>query len=56
MEYTNFLLKTKKKKNFKITFFPEGGLNPRPWVLKSTAFTPRLKHLTQDVDKNDGTK
>ena len=56
MEYTNFFLKTKQKKNFKITFFPEGGLNPRPLVLKSTAFTTRPKHLTQDIDKNDGTK
>ena len=51
-----FFLKTKKKKNFKITFFPEGGLNPRPLVLKSTAFTTRLKHLNQDINKNDGTK
>ena len=56
MEYTNFFLKTKQKKNFKITFFPEGGLNPRPLVLKFTAFTTRPKHLTQDIDKNDRTK
>ena len=53
MEYTIFFLKTKK--NFKITFFPEGGLNPRLLVLKFTAFTTRPKHLTQDIDKNDGT-
>ena len=56
LEYTNFFLKTEQKKNFKITFFPEGGLNQRPLVLKSTAFTTRPKHLTQDIDKNDRTK
>ena len=55
MEYTNFFLKTKQKKNFKITFFPEGDLNPRPLVLKFTAFTSRPKDLIQDIDKNDGT-
>ena len=36
MEYANFFLKTKKKKNFKIIFFPEGGLNLRPLALKSS--------------------
>ena len=56
IEYTNFCLKTKQKNFFKITFFPEGGLNPRPLVLKFTAFTSRPKDLTQDIDKNDGTK
>ena len=54
--YHQFLSKNKAKKNFKITFFPKGGLNPRPLVLKFTAFTTRPKDLTQDIDKNDGTK
>ena len=50
-----FFKKTKQKK-IQITFFPEGGLNPRTSDLKFTALTTRPKELTQDIDKNDGTK
>ena len=51
IECTIFCLKTKQKNFFKITFFPEGGLNPWPLVLKFTAFTSRPKDLTQDINK-----
>ena len=51
-----FFPKNKAKEKFQNHIFPEGGLNPRLLVLKSTAFTTRPKHLTQDIDKNDGTK
>ena len=51
-----FLSKKQKKRKFKITFFPEGGLNPRTLDLKFTTLTTRPKELTQDIDKNDGTK
>ena len=51
-----FLSKKQNKKNFKITFFPEGGLNPRTSDLKFTALITRPKELTQNIDKNDGTK
>ena len=43
----------KKEKKIKITFFPEGGLNPRTLDLKFTALTTRPIELTQDVDEND---
>ena len=51
-----FFSKKQNKKKFQITFFPEGGLNPRTSDLKFTALTTRPKELTQDIDKNDGTK
>ena len=47
-----FVQKTKGKK-IKITFFPEGGLNPRTLDLKFTALTTRPIELTQDIDEND---
>ena len=50
-----FVKKKHKKKCSKI-FFPKGGLNPRTLDLKFTALTTRPKELTQEVDKNDGTK
>ena len=49
-------LSKKYKKNFQKKFFPKGGLNPRTLDLKFTALTTRPKELTQEVDKNDGTK
>ena len=51
-----FVKKKHKKKIFKKIFFPKGGLNPRTLDLKFTALTTRPKELTQEVDKNDGTK
>ena len=48
--------KTHTQKNFKKYFSPKGGLNPRTLDLKFTALTTRPKELTQEVDKNDGTK
>ena len=50
-----FVKKTHKNK-FQKKFFPKGGLNPRTLDLKFTALTTRPKELTQDIDKNDGTK
>ena len=50
-----FVKKTHTKK-FSKFFFPKGGLNPRTLDLKFTALTTRPKELTQEVDKNDGTK
>ena len=50
-----FVKKKTQKKIFK-NFFPKGGLNPRTLDLKFTALTTRPKELTQEVDKNDGTK
>ena len=44
------------KKIFKKNLSPKGGLNPRTLDLKFTALTTRPKELTQEVDKNDGTK
>ena len=51
-----YLSKKYKKKVFKKKFSPKGGLNPRTLDLKFTALTTRPKELTQEVDKNDGTK
>ena len=51
-----FLSKKQKTKKFQNYIFPEGGLNPRTSDLKFTALTTRPKELTQDIDKNDGTK
>ena len=55
MEYA-YVCQKKHKKNFQKIFFPKGGLNPRTLDLKFTALTTRPKELTQEVDKNDGTK
>ena len=55
MEYAFFCQKNTKK-NFQKNFFPKEGLNPRTLDLKFTALTTRPKELTQEVDKNDGTK
>ena len=49
-------VKKNTKKKFQKNFFPKGGLNPRTLDLKFTALTTRPKELTQEVDKNDGTK
>ena len=54
MEYAYVCQKEHTKKIFKN--FPKGGLNPRTLDLKFTALTTRPKELTQEVDKNDGTK
>ena len=56
MEYAYVCQKKTQKKNFQKNFFPKGGLNPRTLDLKFTALTTRPKELTQEVDKNDGTK
>ena len=57
MEYAYVCQKnTHTQKNFQKKFFPKGGLNPRTLDLKFTALTTRPKELTQEVDKNDGTK
>ena len=55
MEYAYVCQKKPHKKIFK-KFFPKRGLNPRTLDLKFTALTTRPKELTQEVDKNDGTK
>ena len=55
-EYTYFCPKNTKNKEKINSCFPKGGLNPRPQDLKFTALTTRPKELTQDIDKNDGTK
>ena len=49
-------IKNTHKKYFKKYFSPKGGLNPRTLDLRFTALTTRPKELTQDIDKNDGTK
>ena len=46
MEYAYVCQKKTHKKNF----------SPRTLDLKFTALTTRPKELTQEVDKNDGTK
>ena len=56
MEYALFVKKNTEKKFSKNIFSPRGGLNPRTLDLKFTALTTRPKELTQEVDKNDGTK
>ena len=56
MEYAYICQKKYKRKISKKKFFPKGGLNPRTLDLKFTALTTRPKELTQEVDKNDGTK
>ena len=49
-------VKKNTQKSFEKKIFPKGGLNPRTLDLKFTALTTRPKELTQEVDKNDGTK
>ena len=49
-------VKKNTQKRFSKKIFPKGGLNPRTLDLKFTALTTRPKELTQEVDKNDGTK
>ena len=55
MEYA-YVCQKKTQKNYQKKFLPKGGLNPRTLDLKFTALTTRPKELTQEVDKNDGTK